>query len=628
MFYRLTMAKKAAKRGRKKYLSQEIQDQAISIVRQEKIRWETSSAFVTDRVSFKMRNLIRTCRKNYYGVFDQPMDQFTGAMKVWYPLTEINVEAIVKNIDLDQKDLGFRAKTKEGVWMTDLTRAHVKDKLSRMYFGQALDDMERQLAIDGTVVWKTYEEYGKMQRRDVDILNVYLDPTTPSIQAAYRFTERSLMFPEEIASMSGWMNTQNIDKDVPEGLPRTDPYWMNRSSTMNSNVRMWDVWELWGKIPKHLITGERDDENEEVEGHIVVSGVDAPGKARCHLIELNTKKDREGNFVKPYEEVWYTRVPNRWYGRGIAEKLLMLQVYANIMFNIRINKARVSQLGLFKVRKGAGITPQQLSRLPVNGAIVLNNMDDLEQFVIQDVQMSSYKDEEVINAISDRLTNAFDVVTGEAMPSSTPATNAAIQNANAKSGFQLIKEGIGFFLQRWMDRHALPILAKELKTDEIIRIMGDEDNFSALVDRVLAYKANEALEENRSKGYLPDPIEFQAAIESAREKLMRGDMFCTLVKDIMIEQLDTEVYVSNEEMDVALTVQNLLGMLPLAPEYKEDIVRQTYDLLGLSQPKQNRQQMQNPMQPGTPPGGAPGLPPTQGAQMQEATESAMVPTRR
>lgn len=624
------MAESEKKKSRKrKYLSSEIEARAVDIVRQEKIRWETSSAFVTDRVSFKMRNLIRLCRKNYYGVFDQPMDQFTGAAKVWYPLTEINVEAVVKNIDLDQKDLGFRSKTSEGVWMTDLTRAHVKDKLSRMYFGQALDDMERQLAIDGTVVWKTFEEYGKMQRRDVDILNVYLDPTTPSIQAAYRFTERSLMFPEEIMAMSGWMNTSGMQEGVPQGLPRTDPYWMNRSSTMNSNVAMWDVYELWGKIPKSLITGDMKDDSEEVEGHMVVSGIDG-GKPRCHLIELNTKIDREGNYVKPYEEAWYTRVPNRWYGRGVAEKLLMMQVYANIMFNIRINKARVSQLGLFKVKKGAGITPQQLSRLPVNGAIVLNNMTDLEQFVMQDVQMSSYKDEEVINSISDRLTSAFDVVTGEAMPTSTPATNAAIQNANAKSGFQLIKEGIGLFLQRWMDRHALPILAKELKVDEIVRIMGSEENFAALVDRVLPVLASETLDEYYKQGYLPDPLEFQAALDSAREKMMRGDMFVTLVKDIMVEQLDTEFYVSNEEMDVALTVQNLLGMLPLAPEYRDDIVRQTYDLLGLSQPKPNKQPIApNPMLPPAAGGGMPpmGAPATQGAQMQDMTQAAMVPQR-
>jgi hypothetical protein len=590
----------------------EIDARAIAIVRGEKQRWEIATAFITDRVSFKMRNLIRTCRKNYYGIFDQPFDQNTNQEKIWYPLTEINVEAVVKNIDLDQKDLNFRAKNPNGFGITDIVRAHVKDKLSAMQFGQMLDDFERQLAIDGTAVWKTYKEYGKMQVRPVDLLNIYIDPTSPSIHQAYRFTERSLMFPEEIMGMSGWRNTKDMDKDVPEGVPQTDPYWMNRATAMNSNIKAWDVYELWGKIPKSLITGIVADENEEVEGHIVVSGIDVPGKETCHLIELNTEKNRKGEPLKPYEEQWYTRVPNRWYGRGIAEKLLTLQIYANIVFNVRINRSRMSQMGLFKIRKGSGITPQMLSRLPSNGAVVMNNLDDLQQFVVQEVGETSYKDEDVINQMSERLTNAFEVVTGEALPSSTPATNAAIQNQNAKSGFSIIKDGIGMFLQRWMDSHALPILADELTAEEIVRIMGNEENFSELVDRVLMVKAQKALDDHYEKGYFPDPQEFMDAVEAARERMMRGDMFVKLVKSIIVDEIDTEVYVTNEDLDVSMTVQNMINMMSIAPEYRDALVKQTFDLLGLGQPKQNsapiaqapQQQMPGPAGQGMmPPGG-------------------------
>lgn len=590
------MAKKRTKRPRP-ISTADIDAQACSIIREEKQRWEVATAFVTDRVSFKMRNLIRTCRKNYYGIFDQPIDPYTGIEKIWYPLTEINVEAVIKNIDLDQKDLNFRAKHPNGYGVTDIVRAHVKDKLSRIYFGQMLDDAERFLAIDGTLVWKTYKEYGKMQVRPIDLLNIYIDPTSPSIQQAYRFTERSLLFPEEMASMNGWRNVgKEIFENVPSGVPQTDPYWMNRATGVNSNVKMWDVYEMWGKVPKSLITGDSNDADVEVDAHIVASGIDSPGRERCHLIEQNTKKDRRGNFVKPYEEMWYTRVPNRWYGRGIAEKLLTLQIYANIVFNVRINRSRVSQLGLFKIRKGSGITPQMLQRLQSNGALVMTNLEDLEQLVVQEVGATSYKDEEVINSMAERLTNAFEVVTGEALPASTPATNAAIQNQNAKSGFSIIKEEIGMFLQRWMDNHALPILADELTADEIVRITANEDNFKALVDRVLVFQAKDFLDKHVEMGYFPDPDEWQREIESARERMMRGDMFVKLLKKIIVDEIDTEVVVTNEEMDVAVTVQNLINLLNVAPEYREEIVKQTFDLLGLGQPKANPQPQQMPQQ--------------------------------
>lgn len=598
-----------------------INAQAISIVRGEKQRWEVATAFVTDRVSFKMRQLIRICRKNYYGIFDVPIDQQTQLEKIWYPLTEIHVEAVVKNIDLDQKDINFKSKTKDGYGITDLTRSAVKDKLSKIYFGQKLDDFERALAIDGTAVWKTYEEKGKLKVQLVDLLNIYIDPTTPSIQEAYRFTERSLMFPEEVKGMKGWSNTEGIEMNMVEGLPRTDPYWMNRATQVNSNVKLLDVYELWGQIPLSLITGNSGDDNKEVQGHIVVSGIDSPGKERVHLIELNNKVDAEGNALKPYEEAWYTRVPNRWYGRGIAEKLLTLQIYANIVFNVRINRSRISQLGLFKMKKGSGVTPQMLSRLPSNGVVVLNNLDDLEQMVVQDVTQSSYKDEEVINTLTERITGAFQAVMGEPLPSSTSATEAAIQNQNGKSGFTMIKDGIGKFLERWMDRHALKIIAKELTTGEIVRITSDEDNFKELVDRIVMNKALESLEGSFKKGYLPSPQEIQSAIENAKEKMLKGDMFVPLLKEVIADQLYTQVYVTNEEMDVAVTIQNLLALNQSAPQYADQNVKEIYELMGLPQPKQPQ------LPPGMPPQGAMPSPlqmaPGQGQQIQQGTTNAL-----
>ena len=577
-----------------------IEQEAISIVKGEKIRWENANAFITNRVSFKMRRLIEVLRKNYYGVFDLPKDPITGLEKIWYPLTEINVEAVVKNIDLDQKDIGFRSKTPNGYEVTDLTRAAVRDKLSKIYFEQKLNDFERYLAIDGTAVWKTYEENGKMVLQYVDLLNIYLDPTTPSIQEAYRFTERSLMFPEQIEQMTGWQNTKGIGENVTEGLPRTDPFWMNRSSQVNSNVKMVDVYECWGMIPKSLITGLSTDKDTEVPGHIVCSNIDSPGKERTHLIELNTKTDAEGNSLKPYEEAWYTRVPNRWYGRGIAEKVLTLQIYANIIFNIRINRSRVSQLGLFKIKKGSGVTPQMLSQLPSNGAVVLNNLDDLQQFVMQEVSPGSYKDEDVINSLSERLTNAFEVVTGEALPASTPATNAAIQNQNAKSGFSIIKDGIGEFLRRWIDRHALPIIAKEMTVDQMVRITADDDSFKELVDRIVATSTMKSLDDSYEKGYLPSPQEVQDAMQSAKDKLLKNDVFIKLARNVVASELETEVYVTNDEMDISVTIQNLISMLNFAPEFREPIIKQTFDLMGLPMPQMPAQPQAQvaPVQPG------------------------------
>lgn len=597
----------------------DLQARAISIVKGEKARWEVATAFVTDRVSFKMRQLIRICRKNFYGIFDVPIDQYTGLEKIWYPLTEINVNAVLANINIDQKDINFKALTPDGYGITEITRAAVKNKLSKMYFEQKLNDFEKMLCIDGTAVWKTYEENGKLIVKLIDLLNIYIDPTSPSIQECYRFTERSLMYPDEIKRMTGWINTAGIEFNVPEGLPRTDPYWMNRSTQVNSNVRAIDVYELWGLIPESLLTGNPNDDGKEVQGHMVVSGIDSPGRERVHLIERNTKVDTEGNALKPYEEAWYERVPNRWYGRGIAEMLLSLQIYANIVFNVRINRSRISQLGLFKMKKGAGVTPQMLARLPSNGVVVLNNLDDLQQLEVEEVGESSYRDEDTINNITQRLTSAFNIATGENLPSDTPATTSAIQNQNAQTAFTLIKNGIAGFLTRWMDRHALPIIAKELTAGEIVRITSDEDTFNQLIEKVVMFKALESLDDSFSKGYVPTPQEIQGAIQDATEKFRKGDMFMELTKNIIANELETQMYVTNDEINVSVQIQNLMTMLQLAPQYQDQIIQQAADLMGLSPFKTPTPQ------PGQPPQGPPGAQnaPQQGPQPMQRSPIQM-----
>lgn len=574
------MARKAEKQ------QSDLELQAISIVKGEVDSWENAIAYITDRVAYKMRELVRQCRKNYWGVFDEPYDPITGQMKTWPPLTEVFVESVIDKVDLGTKDINFRAKNKKGYATKEIIRALVKDYLDRTYFGEVLDQTERQLAIDGTRVWKTFESGGKMVRVDVDLLNIYIDPTANSIQEAYRFTERGLYTEDQTRGMDGWINTDLAKASV--GLPTTDRDQLN-SLTSSSTTKMVDVYEMWGKIPKYLITGAKED-TQEVDGHIVVSGLDA-NRPVCHLIEENKNKDKDGNIIKPYEECWYKRVPGRWYGKGIAEMLLMLQTWLNMVVNVRINRSRISQLGLWKIRKGSGVTPQMLSKLGTNGAVVLSSMDDLEQLVMQEASQSSYEDEKNIIDWAQRLTKAFEIVTGEKLPASTPATNAVIQDRNSKSTFTMIKEGISFFLQRWMDRHALPLIIKTTKGQDFFRIVNDDDKISEIYDRVAAFLVQEELGKRDPNSPPPSEAEVLDAIEEARSTLKRrGELFFDLLEELAADQVDTKVYITNEELDAAVLSDKLTAVLGIVPEYKDAILNQLFDLWGLDLPKLKAQQ--------------------------------------
>lgn len=575
----------------------DIERKAIALIDEERVAWETTVAFVTDRVAFNMKNLLRQLRKNWWGIFDEPIDPQSGQKKIWVPLTESVGETIVKNIDLDTKDVTFRAKKPSAVKLTSLVRSITHNYLDKMRFGEKLDELETILARDGTCVWKTIEskvdgEY-VCNIRIVDLLNFYIDPTSPNIQEAYRVTERALLYPDELKQMKGWINTEGIIGTT--GLPRNDGFFRNQANTLGT-VKGIDVWESYGKYPKYLITGEMDDMKIMDDIHIVVSGLEA-GSARVHKIE--TYKG-----WKPYEEAWYAKVPGRWYGKGVTEKLMMLQLWQNMVANIRLTRNRVASMGLFKIRRGSGITPQMISRLPANGAVVVNSQDDIQQFVMQEATAASYKDEDNIQTWAQRVTSAFEVVTGEQLPSETTATASALQTHSAQSQFVLVKEQIGMFLQRWLERHAMPTIFKNITTGDIVNMALEDDELLAWDEALVNQALYDELIRVQQYGVLINPDKVHAEKDRLMEKLKNSgnQRFVKILDEINFLEYNVAVDITNESVDKGVIANNLMQALTAAPEYREVILPQLFDIMGLtfSKPAQAPAPIAQNGQPATP----------------------------
>jgi hypothetical protein len=583
--------------AKKKSIENQADKEAIAIVEREKTNWEDAVSFITPKVGFRMRELIRICRKNYWGVFDNPIDKNTNRERVWIGLIMSTVETWLKNIDMDQKDIGFIARNDKGYSITEITRLVVKDYLDKIYFGETIDADERTVLIDGTVVWKTWEDNssGKvvMKRKTVDLLNFYIDPTEENIQTAYRVTERSVALPEQIEAMTGWENTDDLTGS--QIINKVDGTRRSNFGTRTTG-EFRDVWETWGKIPKWLVTKDKkaEDANEEIDGHIVVSGFEA-GELVCHLIEENKRKDKFGNSIKPYEEWRACKIAGRWYGLGVAERLLSLQEYLNTIVNIRINRSYVSQLGLFKIKKGKGITPKILSNLPSNGAIQVTDMDDIQQFQVDEASEASYKDEEVIKYWTQQVSSAYPISSGEVMPASTSATAVSTANANSKSAYTMFKESTGAFLERWIDRGALPIIAKTIKAGDLFKLTSDDENYKKLIESIAI---NTAIEKLDKSNVVPTHDEINQEIDAEIERLMKKpQLLIKNIQQIIAEGLDTKVKITNEDLDTGATIQNLINMMGIAPEYKDGIIKQIYDLMGLNTPKSTPLPQQMPTQP-------------------------------
>lgn len=577
----------------------DIQREAIELVRREKITFQYPYIFVTRRVAFNVRFLLEQLRKNYWGIFDKPDDPVSGKKLTWIPLTEWIVDTHVTNSDVNVDNFKFKANNDSAIGLTFLIQHLVRNWLNKEVFGEDLDRMERELAINGSHVWKTFKGYdqdGKATviKKDVDILNIYFDFTSDSIQKSYRFTERALLTVKDVQDMDGWINTDEV-----VGVVGLHPLDINLSNQILTTAKFVDVWETWGKIPKYLITGQKSDK-EEIDGHIVVSGLQYPGKELVHLIETNPGSQ------KPYEEAHTKKIAGRWLGRGPAEAVMMLQSWMNMIVNIRKLRSQVAQLGIFKVKKGSPVSPQVLTRMAANGVIMVNNMDDIEQMVMREADPASYQDEAGVTDWARKVTSTFQAITGEMVGTRTTVTNLLLQKQAGQSAFAMFNKSIGFFLQRWMKRLALPILMETLTTGEILRITCDSDELEMFDDKLVKYYAYDQIETMTKKGIFIQKGDVDKAILNAKEKLKKvgRERFIELTDNINLLDYDVTFFTNDENFNIKEISQNLVEALKIAPQYQDTILKHLFEILGLDttvlEDKKNMAMVGNPAQPGMP----------------------------
>lgn len=562
---------------------------------------EKQVVFVTEKVAVDVRDLIRTLRKNYWGVYDNPIDK-AGRTKLWQALTEFVCDQHAIKSDLDAKDISWRAKHPEFVADAELARPVTQSYLADTNFGEDMDYSAMYRAIDGTVVWKVWEEKIEgdyvPQRRIVDLLNFYIDPTARSIAESPIIAERTLMTVNEIAAMTGWANT-DLENLTADDSNRNDRE--NKNGTTDFGYAMRDVWEVWGLLPP-AIFGEKGG---DVQGRMVISGLDS-GNPAVHLIEKNTKKLKGAKFAyKPYEEMWAQRVPGRWYGKGPAEKVVELQKYVNLLLNTRVTRHTLSQMGIWKVRENSGITQKSIAGIAANGVVKVRDMADIEQVVVSEAR-STYSDEDRAMDWARKITGVAESLTGESLPASTPATNAALAAQGAQDFFSNQKERDGHFYRRLFARHIWPVLAKNIDKGYIARFFRADRKWSELLERVAVNKVTEAMEKLAADTrQVPTPEQVSAAIAQAKRDLeASGQLFVTAVGKVT-DDLEATIEATNESMDVAVTIDKLFKAAELLPNSADYLIRQALDVLGVAQPPANVSQPQAPQMPGQMPGQLP-----------------------
>ena len=518
----------------------EVEQQAIQLLRNEKAAWQGGSVRVSGSSFFGMEEEINNARKNYYGQFNEPIDRDTGLPKLFVPMTEWMVERMVTNIDLDTKDVHLRSPEGKNSRVALTFKLILANFLKKMSFGETLNDFLRRLTIDGTGIIKCFNKWSEEYKRNlptlriVDPLNFIIDPAAYSVQEASSVIERTEMYKSEIDRYRDWKNTKEIE--------------------YSPNVPAAVIYERWGKIPLDWITGKSSDVNKWVEGIITASAVsDNKGEDTIKVIH-GIKRNFSG--VKSYEESWLRRVPNRWYGRGVPEQLRPLQKWLNTVVNIRRDEMLNKLTGKYKIRKGSGITQQMIQSVKAGGALMVDEMDDIQELIEKDIQASAYKEPAEVVEMAERVTGSREV---PAAPGMEPTT-AVIQERGVRSVTNLIQENVGLFLERLFRRKVIPLVVKDLKDGEVLRITGEPQDLEIINESFINYKFQEAMRKAKRRLTIFEQARLRKRIEN-NLRAQGSDRSLSVRKHIFDADYEVDVSVTAERFDPSIILKQLNDFL-------------------------------------------------------------------
>lgn len=552
------------------YTPTEGEKEALRILKSEKINWEQGNVWVTDDVPMDMTDIVKKARKNYFGIFKQKTDPVTGRKKIFIPLTEWTVEIVLKNIDIDTKDIEVRAKNPSAYKMSKIFRYVLRYYLDKMNFGKILNSKLRNTAIDGTSYDKTWKEKGELAHRNVDRLNIYRDPSETD------FTETSTIIERNFLTLPEF---REYDWDNSAFVMGTDSY--DRSGTGDKNMKteipMVEIHERYGYLPDYCVTSKEKDLDKYSYYLLCVSGIDD------NEIVHKIKKVKANPYIcYPYKEVL-----NRADGRGVPEMLFNLQAYLNEILNTRLNTSRIAQLGLWHAK--GNITPQQIKKLFTTSVLKTDMASEFTKLNTGTVDPSTYKDEDQIYQMSQRVTQTMNE---DEMAASQPATNALIQERGSAKNYDLLMENFKLSLSQLIEKKFIPIIKEIIKPGEILRITGDPTDLKELDDKLarnLVYAEMEkAKKETGMYPYLTDE-EMEQQIETLKAGLseLGDDRYLEVNKEMFDTDFDVDVVIGDESMNKAVVAQNLnnafsiLGSMGVPAPLLKEPLKELFETLGL-----------------------------------------------
>lgn len=403
---------------------------------------------LTDGESFNQHNNIKRINRYVRGEFWECNDP----LAIFWQLSNQRIPLYAKSIDADTKNFEMYGVGKFNWFKAFIANARFKQWAREDGLAGILDETSTGVATYGSMVWKkSFDDNGEVVLEPADLRNLYFDATvkriidTPVVEAHYM---------NEMQIRSKWADKADMILANAEKARDEDS---NTSETRDDKYR---ILERWGEYSPA--------EGEEAKYYQWI-GTGAGEDTEISLEEVKIVNGLPEDF--PYYDLHGERVPGRWQGMGVVERLFGLQEQCNTLVNHNAQNNEIASLLLFKTSDET--TTGNILDASVSGQVIQSS--DLSQMAIDNRFISTFINQlQIIEGKADDLCYIQESISGELPPSGVPFRSVAMSSRGAVSTFKFIKtamlEKMGVILQF----EILPDVIGEFNKEDIYNIMEDD----------------------------------------------------------------------------------------------------------------------------------------------------------
>lgn len=271
--------------------------------------------------------------------------------------------------------------------------------------------------------------------------------------------------------------------------------------------------DSWGELTALEIAGyemKKDEEMVLAMAVAVLEGADTKSGSGQSLLFLEIFDEDSW----PLEECHTERIDGRWIGRGEIEKQLENQIARNVNANYRRRGILWSARKLFQSTDSD--IQQNLVYEASDGEVLhVKPNGQITQINTQSQHLNDIStDDNTVKESSQQMAFAFEVATGESLPSKTPFRLGVILSNAVSQHFTLVRETFANFLRRSFFDQIVPLCKEEFKEehDVIVPLLGPD--MEAFREEIIVYHTNVRIWNEVANGEgMPDAAKVRAQVE-------------------------------------------------------------------------------------------------------------------